>query len=209
VEKSWKYHVELATDNWTVKAARTIVSMEGQISHPEGQASDAAGGELADATAQLGLAASSRFEFEAHKGNEGTKILMVEWDTSPATAQPDEPPESNKQASGETDGAAKAQAANITHANMGGEWGVSWEGKTATFPTRDRDAGTRKRVYFLIPPGAHVPRVITITHTSGTKLITKPLPAIFPESLVAETGSLGVLRRFKALILSLEGPVSF
>ncbi len=29
--------------------------------------------------------ALSRFEFEADKGNEGTKILMVEWDSAAAT----------------------------------------------------------------------------------------------------------------------------
>jgi len=175
--------------------------MEGSISRPEGRAGDAADTELADATAQLGLAASSRFEFEATKGNEGTKILLVEWDTSPATAQQDEPPVSNEEATNETGSTTEvAKAGNITSSNTVGDWEVSWEGKRATFPTRDRDAGTRKRVYFLLPPGAHVPPVVMITHTSGTKLATKPLPAIFPEGLAPETGSLGVLRRLTTLL---------
>jgi hypothetical protein len=114
--------------------------------------------------------ALSRFEFEAGKGNEGTKILMVEWDTSAGVEGPGN--------TGERD------------------WEVSWEGKTTVFPIRDTDTdmdehGTKsRRVYFLLPPGVPVPPLVSITQLdtgSGREepsLRTKPMPAIFPAELV-------------------------
>ncbi|TPX17410.1 uncharacterized protein E0L32_003053 [Thyridium curvatum] len=133
--------------------------------------------------------ALSRFEFETDKGNEGTKILMVEWDTSVGGEQ-----------------SAEAQKAEA-------DWEVSWEGKTTVLPARDpaplsgsengpeMDTDTR-RVYFLLPPGAPIPPLVNISQrgkggTPGaTVLRTKPMPAIFPKELGAsshEEGHRGVL----------------
>lgn len=150
----------------------------------------------------------SRFEFETGtKGNEGTKILMVEWDARAAT-----------DAAASSGGAEREreQAENGCD-----DWEVTWEGKgpdpnkkkednssssnnnnnkdrdgITVLPIRDTDApeGTR-RVYFLLPPGAPIPTLVTISKRSGlTELRTKPLPAIFPEGLVSEDkGTRGVL----------------
>lgn len=141
----------------------------------------------------------SRFEFETGtKGNEGTKILMVEWDARAATEA----------------AAAPADREREQAQNGCDDWEVTWEGKgsdkkkedkdsnskdrdgIAVLPIRDTDApeGTR-RVYFLLPPGAPIPTLVTITKRSGlTELRTKPLPAIFPEGLVSEDkGTRGVL----------------
>lgn len=115
--------------------------------------------------------ALSRFEFEAGKGNEGTKILMVEWDISAGGGEPD------------------------STGDRG--WEVSWEGKTTVFPIRDTDTevdedGTKnRRVYFLLPPGVPVPALVSITQSvtspdrGGPPLRTKPMPAIFPAELVS------------------------
>lgn len=141
----------------------------------------------------------SRFEFEAGtKGNEGTKILMVEWDARAATEAAASPGGADRE--GEL-----AQ-------NGCDDWDVTWEGKGpdgskkedrergfTVLPIRDTDApeGTR-RVYFLLPPGAPIPTLVTISKRTGltglTGLHTKPLPAIFPEGLVSEDkGTRGVL----------------
>lgn len=136
----------------------------------------------------------SRFEFETGtKGNEGTKILMVEWDARAATEAAAAPADRERE-----------------HAQNGcDDWEVTWEGKGSdkkkedkdrdgitVLPIRDADApeGTR-RVYFLLPPGAPIPTLVTITKRSGlTELRAKPLPAIFPEGLVSEDkGTRGVL----------------
>jgi hypothetical protein len=122
-------------------------------------------------TSPFSSAALSRFEFEAGKGNEGTKILMVEWDTS----------------IGDNSGA--------------GDWEVSWEGKTTVLPIRDTETevdgnvesgGSSRRVYFLLPPGASIPPLVSITQRGGDAkdalgppIRTKPMPAIFPPELVA------------------------
>ncbi|KAK1968838.1 hypothetical protein LY78DRAFT_701210 [Colletotrichum sublineola] len=116
------------------------------------------------------LFALARFEFETGKGNEGTKILMVEWDPS---ASPSVLPPSTASAT------SKA-------------WEVSWEGKTNYLPASDKTTGTNKRGYFLLPPGALVPPVITISHPDGTTLTTKPLPAIFPPGLAAGNPDVGL-----------------
>ncbi|KZL87893.1 hypothetical protein CI238_13083 [Colletotrichum incanum] len=130
---------------------------------------------LTDATpgpaADTALFALARFEFEAGKSNEGTKILMVEWDPSASPIIPSPSPVSLASS------ASKA-------------WEVSWEGKTNYLPASDKVTGTNKRVYFLLPPGATVPPVVTISHPDGITLTTKPLPAIFPPSL--GTGNLDI-----------------
>ncbi|KAK3362054.1 hypothetical protein B0T24DRAFT_101982 [Lasiosphaeria ovina] len=148
--------------------------------------------------------ALSRFEFETGKGNEGTKILMVEWDT--AVAAQLEPTEKQ-----ETKG-PKKEASEI-------DWEVSWEGKEAVLPIRDADSdanGKTRRVYFLLPPGAPVPALVSITPKGGgggtgigigdgteagagahesIVLHTKPMPAIFLAELggAEEAGQRGVL----------------
>lgn len=170
----------------------------------------------------------SRFEFETGtKGNEGTKILMVEWDARAAT-------EAAAASSGDAD-REREQAQNGSD-----DWEVTWEGKkkgpgsaerggeegeegkkggrrdrgdNIVLPIRDTDApeGTR-RVYFLLPPGAPIPTLVTISKRSGlTELRTKPLPAIFPEGLVSEDkGTRGVLhtiwakRRLRELETEIE-----
>lgn len=154
----------------------------------------------------------SRFEFETGtKGNEGTKILMVEWDARAAT-------DAAAAAAGDRE---REQAHNGCD-----DWEVTWEGKgsdrkkgdkdrdgIAVLPIRDTDApeGTR-RVYFLLPPGAPIPTLVTITKRSGlTELRAKPLPAIFPESLVSEDkGTRGVLHTIwaKRRLRELEAEVA-
>lgn len=128
----------------------------------------------------------SRFEFETGKGNDGTKILMVEWEAS-TEDQPD-----SSENNSELD-----------------DWDVSWEGMGMVLPIRDvnpEDGTNLRRLYFLLPPGAAIPPLVTITPTQGTSpgsngthppptLHTKPLPAIFTPSLASkqETGQRGVL----------------
>src|ERR1700712_5058077 len=100
--------------------------------------------------------ALARFEFESGKGNEGTKILMVEWsDSDDASAPP----------------------------NMG-DWEVSWEGKTTVLSARDGAEGKLHRLYFLLAPEANIPRIIKLSQAgSGEEIQTNPLPAIFPPEL--------------------------
>ncbi len=130
--------------------------------------------------------ARSRFEFETDKRNEGTKILMVEWDVLVQ----------------ERDGGEAEREAESNG------WEVSWEGKGAVLPVRDADpeAGSNlHRVYFLLPPGAAVPALVDITRRGGsgaadnkgggTLLRTKPMPAIFTAELTStqDAGRRGVL----------------
>ncbi|KAF3764903.1 hypothetical protein M406DRAFT_259757 [Cryphonectria parasitica EP155] len=123
----------------------------------------------------------SRFEFETGtKGNEGTKILMVEWDAAAALGT-------------EGDSAKATTKANLE------DWEVKWEGKEAVTlpPIRDvKTPNTTCRLYFLLPPKAPMPTLVTISPKIGNvaDLHTKPLPAIFPEGLVSEDkGTRGVL----------------
>ncbi len=131
--------------------------------------------------------ALSRFEFETGRGNEGTKVLMVEWDSSAAGAQD------------------------------AGDWDVSWEGKTQVLTVRDHEKGANnptRRVYFLLPPGAHIPTLIDISQRSGIRMLrTKPMPAIFPAGLGAgtrEAGKRGVLHTLwaKKRLAELEAEIA-
>ena len=121
--------------------------------------------------------ALSRFEFETGKGNEGTKIIMVEWDVS-----------------GHDE---KSQVS---------DWDISWDGKQSALAVSDASSGSSssvRRVYFLLPTGAPVPALISITPkaawennpVSGPVLRTKPMPAIFPAELTnkQQAGLRGVL----------------
>src|SRR4051812_38767440 len=83
--------------------------------------------------------ALSRFEFEAGRGNEGTKILMVEWkDNDESLANP-------------------------------ASWEVSWKGKNTVISQQGVVAGeaTTHRFYFLLPPGATIPRIVKIAKAGG------------------------------------------
>src|SRR5277367_1569107 len=111
--------------------------------------------------------ALARFEFEAGRGNEGTKILMVEWN--------------------DDDDSSKNH----------GNWEVSWEGKSTILSERDgADEGGTHRLYFLLGPGVAVPRIVKIAQVGGKIMQTNPLPAIFPPELgvsARTAGKKGVL----------------
>ncbi|CAN8099520.1 unnamed protein product [Discula destructiva] len=153
----------------------------------------------------------SRFEFEAGtRGNEGTKILMVEWDAAAAASL-------GRSGGGGGGGGGGGKAADDTAAEQQAEaqekkdaaaslddWDVKWDGKEALAVLPIRDAATPHstcRVYFLLPPKAPIPTLITISPkataavaATTADLHTKPLPAIFPEGLVSEDkGTRGVL----------------
>ena len=126
--------------------------------------------------------ARARFEFEPRKAsNEATKVVMVEWEDDDSTR------------------------------NVKGIWTVSWEGKSAVLPAEDRSATNdaqadshAHRLFFLLPAGASIPALVTLTLTPASSekeaviWQTNPLPAIFPpgfaESAVGSTKpSKGVL----------------
>jgi len=110
--------------------------------------------------------ALARFEFEPGKGNEATKILMVQWED-----ESDEAPNS-------------------------GDWEVSWEGKSTVLSARDGAEDRLHRIYFLLGPGVSIPPVVKLAQTGGEVIQTNPLPAIFPPELGASAttaGKLGVL----------------
>lgn len=122
------------------------------------------------------LTAFARFEFEPGKGNEGTKILMVEWEDDDVTR------------------------------DAAGVWHVSWSGKQTVLPADEHTAENTRRFYFLLPPGVTIPPTITLTYEpppNSAKTIQKPesvtmnpLPAIFPPELGATaraSGKKGVL----------------
>ncbi|RFU29998.1 hypothetical protein B7463_g6330, partial [Scytalidium lignicola] len=116
------------------------------------------------AQGQSPTTALARFEFESGRGNEGTKILMVEWEDD--------------------------QSQNL------GDWEVSWEGKSTVLSARDGVEEKLHRLYFLLPPGTSIPRVVTLAQQGGKTIHTTPLPAIFPAELglTARTaGKKGVL----------------
>lgn len=130
-------------------------------------ASSSSGAELAPALSSS--TALARFEFESGRGNEGTKILMVEWEDEEEG----------------TDGAK----------NMG-DWEVSWEGKTTVLSARDGAEGKLHRLYFLLAPGASIPRIVKLSQRGGKTMQTNPLPAIFPPELgltARQAGRKGVL----------------
>lgn len=167
--------------------------------------------------------ALSRFEFETGtKGNEGTKILMVEWDAAAAAAAAANKGGEKKETKEEErvgghdnkkDGSKKEEAAAAA-ANVD-DWEVTWDGKEAllVLPVRDTDAPpTTCRLYFLLPPKAPIPTLVTISpRTSSSSspssktpvaagapsettpqqpLHAKPLPAIFPAGLPGQRPNL-------------------
>ncbi|CEJ55642.1 hypothetical protein PMG11_01891 [Penicillium brasilianum] len=126
----------------------------------------------------LSISALARFEFEAGKGNEGTKILMIEWEDD-----------------------------DLTRSVAEGSWHVSWTGKTTVLPADDRPSDSLRRVYFLLPPHVTIPPVVTLTYEPRPSDKTEnvpapppnprdifqlnPLPAIFPPELGATGRSAG------------------
>ncbi len=125
-------------------------------------------------SSSLSISALARFEFEAGKGNEGTKILMIEWEDD-----------------------------DLTRSAADGSWHVSWTGKTTVLPADDRPSDSLRRVYFLLPPQVTIPPVVTLTYESRSSDKTEntsnahdtfqlnPLPAIFPQELGATGRSAG------------------
>ncbi|KAJ5163239.1 uncharacterized protein N7500_005069 [Penicillium coprophilum] len=133
----------------------------------------------------LSIIALARFEFEAGKGNDGTKILMIEWEDD-----------------------------DLTRSSTDGSWNVSWAGKTSILPADERPSDSLRRFYFLLPPNTTIPPVVTLyyeprsTPSNATDfadsppskprdaLRLNPLPAIFPAELGATgraAGKKGVL----------------
>ncbi|RAK82592.1 uncharacterized protein BO72DRAFT_2455 [Aspergillus fijiensis CBS 313.89] len=140
----------------------------------------------------ISITALARFEFEAGKGNDGTKILMIEWEdddlnrTGPSTD-------------------------NNNNTKGGGSWHVAWEGKQAVLPADEKTKDNTRRFYFLLPPHVTIPPTVTLFYeaapadhdqntaaaaaaTTGKApepLHLNPLPAIFPPELGADGRSAG------------------
>lgn len=133
---------------------------------PDGIPTTAASSQV-QAPALSSSTALARFEFEPGRANEGTKILMVEWEDD-----------------------AEEGANNL------GDWEVSWEGKKTVLSARDGAEGKLHRIYFLLGPGVTIPPVVKLAQAGGKVIQTNPLPAIFPAELGASAtaaGKLGVL----------------
>lgn len=119
----------------------------------------------------LSITALARFEFEAGKGNEGTKILMVEWVDD-----------------------------DISRSSTG-SWHVSWDGKRALLPADEQTNENTNRFYFMLPPKVTVPPVVTLAYTPDPEsaltvkqqesIHISPLPAIFPPELGATARTAG------------------
>ncbi|KAI3139042.1 hypothetical protein CBS147326_2720 [Penicillium roqueforti] len=133
----------------------------------------------------LSVTALARFEFEAGKANDGTKILMIEWEDD-----------------------------DLTRSSSEGFWNVSWTGKTTVLPADERPSDSLHRFYLLLPPNATIPPVVTLSYElqgtpdeiaafaekrppqSRDSFKLNPLPAIFPPGLGATgraAGKKGVL----------------
>ncbi|KAI9739799.1 MAG: hypothetical protein M1834_006520 [Cirrosporium novae-zelandiae] len=139
------------------------------------------------------ITAFARFEFEAGKGNDGTKILMVEWEDD-----------------------------DITRSGTG-SWHVSWDGKSAVLPANEQMNENTRRMYFMLGPSVTIPPNITLTFEpspdsaktvkEATRVRLNPLPAIFPPELgdsATTSGKKGVLhtiwakKRLQALEKEIE-----
>jgi hypothetical protein len=106
----------------------------------------------------------ARFEFQAGKGNDGTKILMVEWEEDDKTR------------------------------SLKGQWQVSWEGKQTVLPAGDQLRETHRLYFLLPQGATIPPRItLTYQVASGEKITfeARPLPAIYPPELGASGRSAG------------------
>ncbi|KAE8145408.1 hypothetical protein BDV25DRAFT_144689 [Aspergillus avenaceus] len=129
-------------------------------------------------TGHLSITALCRFEFEPGKGNEGTKILMLEWEDD-----------------------------DLSRSAEAGTWRVRWEGKqglsvcdSTASDGHDESNENIRRVYFLLPPSVTIPPVVTLSYEPNGDcavsvprhdLHLHPLPAIFPPELLAEGRAAG------------------
>jgi hypothetical protein len=121
------------------------------------------------------ITAFARYEYETGKAQDGTKILMIEFE--------DEDDESRR--------------------DPAGTWHVAWSNKTTVLPSEERTADNSRRLYFLLPPGAPVPPKVILTFNPSPnsakepqRLTLNPLPAIFAPDLEASaraSGKKGVL----------------
>ncbi|KAI1375572.1 hypothetical protein F4677DRAFT_111597 [Hypoxylon crocopeplum] len=122
--------------------------------------------------------ALARFEFEMGRGNEGTKILMVEWDPAPAG-------EDGWVVSWDSKGTTFPVDEKVE------EEGECEEGNSTEARQR------RQRVYFLLPSATTVPPMVTISHAGSERALTaKSMPAIFAPGLgigSRDAGRRGVL----------------
>jgi hypothetical protein len=95
-----------------------------------------------------------------------------------------------------TDADTQSAASHHHLASDSSAWEVSWPGKSTFLPAGDTDqdeAGTRRRVYFLLPPEASIPTNVSIAPPGQPGIVVKPLPAIFPPGFDVEAGARGVL----------------
>lgn len=122
----------------------------------------------------------ARFEFEFGRGNEGTKILMVEWE------------------------AEGANTGDSWEVSWEGKRTVLSARESSESKEKD-DKNPLHRLYFMLGPGQTIPPTIKIARKKGSKsneeeegtiLFANPLPAIFPKELGIsgrEEGKKGVL----------------
>ncbi|KAI1776712.1 hypothetical protein F4818DRAFT_358143 [Hypoxylon cercidicola] len=119
--------------------------------------------------------ALARFEFEAGRGKDGSKILMVEWDPTPA---------------GEDGWAISWEGKSST-------FQVNEKVEDEEEVRAPADKQRRQRVYFLLSSTATVPPIVTISHADSALVLTaKSMPAIFAPGLgigSRDAGRRGVL----------------
>ncbi|KAJ5774164.1 hypothetical protein N7457_009060 [Penicillium paradoxum] len=136
----------------------------------------------------LSITALARFEFEAGKGNDGTKILMIEWEDD-----------------------------DLSRSMTDGSWHVSWAGKTSVLPADERPSDSLRRFYFLLPPNTTIPPVVTLYYEPRIPrsdepdlaaplpskprdaLRLNPLPAIFPLNWVLQDVQQARRKRLRVL----------
>jgi hypothetical protein len=117
----------------------------------------------------------ARFEFETGCGNEGTKVLVVEWD--PLQQQQQDNDGNNKPVISQKKG-GKGDPLD--------DWEVSWGGKIprAGNQVKEADGNSTFRVLVLIEDDIQVPSVVTISQAStGRTLLARPMPAIYTAAL--------------------------
>lgn len=142
-----------------------------------------------DPSSSISITALARFEFEAGKSNDGTKILMIEWE--------------------DDDLSRSSSSSSTAPGSSSSSWHVAWEGKKAVLPADEQTSESTRRFYFLLPPNVTIPPVVTLSYepsktstdataaegrTDGKKpesLQLNPLPAIFPPELGATGRSAG------------------
>lgn len=152
----------------------------------------------------LSITALARFEFEAGKANDGTKILMIEWEDDDLTRSPPPIIADSSQENEKPEEETTTTDTNLIKRTCG-SWHVSWENKTAVLPASEQTNDHTRRVYFLLPPNVTIPPVVTLAYEpapagqqptgqstgAAETLQLNPLPAIFPPELGADGRSAG------------------